>query len=96
VEQNKCGIYLKKNIQRYVGDFYVLNLSIFVTTLTHFVSLRYIVTRLEEVMERCYLKTNRKQRYPYLVIGRYKSYIVKSQSNYNDKYKQDEIIQIPD
>jgi hypothetical protein len=54
---------LKKNkLQRYVGDFYVLDLSIFVTTLTHFVSLRYIETRLEEAMERCYLKTNRKQR----------------------------------
>jgi hypothetical protein len=55
-----------------------------------------IFCRLEKVMKLCYSKTNGKQRYPYLVIGRDKSYLVKSQSNYNDKYKQNEIIQIPE
>jgi len=30
----------------------------------------------------------------YLVIGRDKSYFVKSHSKYNNKYKQDEIIQM--
>jgi len=34
----------------------------------------------------------REQMYHYLVIGRCKSYFVKSHSKYNNKYKQDEII----
>jgi hypothetical protein len=41
-------------------------------------------------------RTRREQRYQYLAIGRDKSYFVKSYSKCNNKYKQDETIQMLD
>ena len=46
------------------------------------------------MVQRCFSKKNREERYQYLVIGRDRSYFVKSHSKSNNKYKQDEIIQI--
>ena len=50
--------------------------------------------RNKELTQRCLSKKNGGQRYQYLVIG--KSYFVKSQSKSNNKYKQEEIIQMLD
>ena len=51
---------------------------------------------IKELIQRCFSKKNGEQRYQYLVIGRDKSYLVKSTSKSNNKYKQDEIIQMFD
>jgi hypothetical protein len=50
--------------------------------------------RIKEFIHRCFSKKNGDQWYQYSIIGRYKSYFVKSHSNSNNEYKQDEIIQI--
>ena len=51
---------------------------------------------IKELIQRCFSKKNGEQRYQYLVIGRDKFYFVKSTSKSNNKYKQDEIIQMFD
>ena len=50
--------------------------------------------QLWSLKKKCLRKTNGGQRYQYLFIGRYKSCFVKCHSKSNDKYKQDEIIQM--
>ena len=45
------------------------------------------------MVQRYFSKKNEEQRYQYLVIGRDKSYFVKSHSRSNNEYKQDDIIQ---
>ena len=49
-----------------------------------------------ELIQRCLSKKNGEQMYQYLVICRDKTYFVKSYSKSNNKYKQDEIIQMLD
>ena len=49
-----------------------------------------------ELIQRCLSKNNGQQMYQYLVICRDKTYFVKSYSKSNNKYKQDEIIQMLD
>ena len=54
----------------------------FVAALKHLISLPYITTiphmllksRIKELIQHCFSKKNREQRYQYLVIGRDKSY----------------------
>ena len=49
-----------------------------------------------ELIQRCFSKKNGEQMYQYLVICRDKIYFVKGYSKSNNKYKQDEIIQMLD
>jgi hypothetical protein len=60
------------------------------TTIPH----KLLKSRIKELIQRCFSKKNGEQRYQYLVIGRDKSYIVKSHSKSNNKYIQEEIIQM--
>jgi len=48
------------------------------------------------LIQRCFSNKNGEQRYQYLVIGRDKSYFVKSHSKSNNELKQDEIIKMLD
>jgi len=66
-------------------DFTTLYTTILITLLKY---------RNKEFIHRCFSKKNGDQWYQYSIIGRYKSYFVKSHSNSNNEYKQDEIIQI--
>jgi len=49
-----------------------------------------------ELIQRCFSKKNVEQMYQYLVSCRDKTYFVKNYSKSNNKYKQDEIIQMLD
>ena len=51
---------------------------------------------IKELIQRWFSKKKEEQRYQYLVIGRDKSYFVKSTSKSSKKYKQDEIIKNKD
>ena len=46
-------------------------------------------SRIKELIQHCFSKKNQEQRYQYLVIGRDKSYFVKSHSKSNNKYRED-------
>ena len=48
------------------------------------------------LIQRCFSKKKGEQRYHYLVIGRDEYCFVKSHSKANNRYKQDEIIQMLD
>ena len=62
------------------------------TTIPH----TLLKSRNKELIQRCFSKKNGEQRYQYLVIGRDKWCFVNSHSKANNKYKQDEIIQMLD
>ena len=67
----------------------------FVAALKHLISRHTLLkSRNKKLTPRCFSKKNGGQRSQYLVIG--KSYFVKSHSKSNNKYKQDEIIQMLD
>jgi hypothetical protein len=53
-------------------------------------------SNIKELIQRCFSQKNGEQRDQYLVIGRDKSYFVKSISKSNNKYKYDVIIQMLD
>jgi len=60
------------------------------TTISH----TLLKSRIKKLIRRCFSKKNGEQRYQYIDIGRDKSYFVKSHSKSNNRYKQDEIIQM--
>jgi hypothetical protein len=65
----------------------------FVAALKHLISRHTLLkSRNKKLTQRCFSKKNGGQRSQYLVIG--KSYFVESHSKSNNKYKQDEIIQM--
>ena len=56
----------------------------------------YIYRIIIELIQRCFSKKNGEQMYQYIVICKDNTYFVKSYSKSNNKYKQDEIIQMLD
>ena len=81
---------LSSRSQYVCSSIKTFDLSTFYTTIPH----TLLKHRNKELTQRCFSKKSGGQSYQYLVIG--KSYFVKSHSKFNNKYKQDEIIQMLD
>ena len=83
---------LSSRSQYVCNSIKTFDFSILYTTIPH----TLLKSRIKELIQRCFSKKNGEQMYQYLVIGRDKSYFVKSHPKSSNKYKQDEIIQMLD
>jgi len=72
----------------FVTALSILFLYLIYTTIPH------LKSKMKELIQCCFSKKDGEQRYQYFVICRDKSYFVKRNSKSNNKYKQDEIIQM--
>ena len=86
----KKGLILNSRSQYVYNSLKTFDFSTLYITIPH----TLLKSRIKEWIQRCFSKKKGEQMYQYLVIGRDKSYFVKSHSKTNNKYKQDEIIRM--